>query len=103
MENSLGWERWESGVIFIYPPLEEMISSTLFTIQLNTINISTCFTVWRTEKMGCNYVNCIFLKALHLLINLTIKMCTLKVQSSKLSNAGDISIHHSSGFFKTYF
>ena len=49
--------------------------------------------------MGCNYVNFIFLKALHLLINLTIKMCTWKVQSSKLSNAGDTIIHHSSGLF----
>lgn len=50
--------------------------------------------------MGCNYANFIFLKALHLLISLTIKMCTLKVQSSKLSNAGDIIIHYSSGFLK---
>lgn len=31
VENSLGWERQESGVLFKPSPLEEMISSTLFT------------------------------------------------------------------------
>ena len=46
------------------------------------------------QKMSCNSVKFISLKAFHLLIMLTIKKCTLKVQSPKLGNAGDIIIQY---------
>ena len=50
------------------------------------------------QKMSCNSVRFISLKAFHLLMMLTIIKCTLKVRPPKLGNAGDIIIQYPPNF-----